>query len=133
MFALKPKIEVRITVKQSTKKLRRIGGQAILLLFFATDPVAAAVQDQLPCTVPDSLSPLFSLLDTFTQLAFLGGVGLATFGFSAAALLIIAPGEDYSRRGKLVAKSVLIGTLLLLSANMIVGFLVNELGVTICT
>jgi hypothetical protein len=43
------------------------------------------------------------------------------------------PGEDNSRLGKKVAKNVLIGTVLLLSANMIVSFLVNELGTTICT
>jgi hypothetical protein len=87
----------------------------------------------LPCEVPSNLEPLFALLDSITQIAFLGGVGLATLGFSIAGLLLIMPGEDNSRLGKKVAKNVLIGTVLLLSANMIVSFLVNELGTTICT
>lgn len=94
---------------------------------------AAAAHDNLPCEVPSNLEPLFALLDSITQLAFLGGVGLATLGFSIAGLMLIMPGEDNSRLGKKVAKNVLIGTVLLLSANMIVSFLVNELGTTICT
>jgi hypothetical protein len=105
---------------------------AIVALQLATTPAAAA-HDNLPCEVPSNLEPLFALLDSITQIAFLGGVGLATLGFSIAGLLLIMPGEDNSRLGKKVAKNVLIGTVLLLSANMIVSFLVNELGTTICT
>jgi hypothetical protein len=50
-----------------------------------------------------------------------------------AGILILVPGEDYSRRGKQVAKNVLIGTVLLLSASMITSFLVSQMGSTICT
>ena len=95
-------------------------------------PVAAS-HGSLPCEVPSNLEPLFALLDSITQIAFLGGVGLATLGFTSAGLLLILPGQDNTRLGKSVAKNVLIGTVLLLSANMIVSFLVNELGTTICT
>ncbi|WP_206042109.1 hypothetical protein [Haloarcula argentinensis] len=92
-----------------------------------------ASHGNLPCEVPSNLSPLFSLLDSITQIAFLGGVGLATLGFTSAGLLLILPGQDNTRLGKSVAKNVLIGSILLLSANMIVSFLVNELGTTICS
>ena len=102
----------------------------MLILFIQP---AAAAHDNLPCEVPSNLEPLFALLDTFTQLAFLGGVGLATLGFSVAGLLLIMPGMDNSQLGRKGAKNVLIGTILLLSANMVVAFLVNELGTTICT
>lgn len=94
---------------------------------------AAASHGNLPCTVPEALTPLFDLLDTITQLAYLGGVGLGTVGLLVAALFMMLPGEDSTRRGKQVAKHVLIGTVLLLSAQMIISFLVSQLGTTICT
>jgi hypothetical protein len=78
------------------------------------------------------MEPLFTLLHSITELAFIGGIGLATFGFSVAGLLYIVPGQDYTRLGKKVAKNVLIGTVLLMSANMIVGFLISQLGGVIC-
>ena len=73
-----------------------------------------------------------NLLHSFTELAFLGGVALAVLGYSIAGILIMLPGEDSSRRGKQVAKNVTIGVLLLLSANLIVGFITNEMGGVIC-
>lgn len=100
-------------------------------LFVFTTPAAAA-HDNLPCDVPGSLTPLFELLDTITQLAFLGGVGLGTIGLLVAALFMMLPGEDSNRRGKQVAKNVLLGTILLLSAQMIISFLVSQLGTTVC-
>jgi hypothetical protein len=42
------------------------------------------------------------------------------------------PGEDWTRRGKLVAKNVFIGVVLLLSANMIVSYLTVQMGANTC-
>jgi len=87
----------------------------------------------LPCEVPEGLTPLFDLMDTFTQIAFIAGVGLALIGLLVAAIYFQMPGEDNTRRAKKIAKNVLFGTILLLAANGIVSFLVNELGTTICS
>lgn len=102
------------------------------LLAVAVQPAAAA-HDSLSCEVPADLEPLFGLLDTLTQLAFVGGVGLATLGILTAAMFLMLPGQDNTRRGKSVAKNVMIGTVLLLSANMVVSFLVSQLGGAICS
>ncbi len=116
------------TVKRGIVKL----GLMLVSVVMLSTPAAAA-HDNLPCTVPESLTPLFDLLDTLTQLAFLGGVGLGTVGLLVAALFMMLPGEDSTRRGKQIAKHVLVGTVLLLSAQMIISFLVSQLGTTICT
>lgn len=114
------------------KTSTRAASILVLAVFIATERAVAA-HDSLPCEVPPSLVPLFELLDTLAQVTFLGGVGLATLGFVVAGVYIVVPGEEYNRRGKDVAKHVLLGTILLLSANMIVAFLVSQFGVTICT
>lgn len=100
-------------------------------LALASTPAAAA-DEMLNCDPPENLDPLFALLDSLTQLAFIGGVGLATLGFTVAGLFLMLPGQDNTRRGKLVAKNVFLGTVLLMSANMIVGFLVSQLGGVVC-
>jgi len=91
-----------------------------------------ATDGAVECTPPDGLGPLFDLLNTIAELAFLAGIGLGTVGFLVAAIFYMLPGENYSRQGKRVAKNVLIGTILLLSSNMIVSFLVSQLGGTVC-
>jgi hypothetical protein len=95
-------------------------------------PVAAA-HDSLPCSPPSSFQPLFDLLHSLTQLAFIGGIALGTLGLLTASLFVLLPGEDSTRRGKQVAKNTVIGTILLLSSNMVMQFLTSELGTTICT
>ena len=97
-----------------------------------TSPAAAA-HDSLPCSPPSSFQPLFDLLHSLTQLAFIGGIALGTLGLLTASLFVLLPGEDNTRRGKQVAKNTVIGTILLLSSNMIIQFLTSELGTTICT
>lgn len=118
------------------KTLRRVATLSLLTavaLSNLTGSVAASTVDSLGCDAPESLVPLISLLDTLTELAFLAGIGFGVLGFSIAGLALMIPGEDYNRRGKMVAKSVLVGVIILLSANMVVGFLVNELGGVICS
>ncbi|PSP57019.1 hypothetical protein BRC72_11500 [Halobacteriales archaeon QH_7_66_36] len=114
-----------------TQRVATLSLQATAVLAIMTAPAAAQTPEN--CTPPENLQPLFDLLNSITELAFLGGVGLATLGFTTAGLLLILPGQDNTRLGKSVAKNVLIGSILLLSANMIVSFLVNELGTTICS
>mgnify|MGYP006926951300 CR=1 FL=1 len=102
-----------------------------LLVLAGSNPIVAS-HGTLECSASGPFEPLFELLHAVTELAFLGGVGLATLGFTAAGVLIILPGQEYNRRGKKVAKGVLIGTILLLSANMITQFIVNKLGGPVC-
>jgi hypothetical protein len=104
----------------------------VLLGLLYTAQPAAASHGNLGCSPSQSFEPLFQLLHALTELAFLGGVLLATLGFLTAGILIIIPGQEYTRRGKQIAKSVLIGTVLLLSANMIVQFIINQLGSVVC-
>lgn len=118
------------------QRVKTASTQAVGVLLLALATItgrAAASHGSLPCEVPTDLTPLFEVLDTIAQVAFLGGVGLATLGFVVGGVYIVLPGEEYTRRGKDVAKHVLLGTILLLSANMIVSFLVSQFGVTICT
>ncbi|MDY6778051.1 MAG: hypothetical protein SVU32_05255 [Candidatus Nanohaloarchaea archaeon] len=86
----------------------------------------------IECDIPTALDPLFSLFHTLTELAFIGGVVLGTLGFLAAGMFFMLPGDDNNRRGKLAAKNTLIGTILLLSARMIMTFLTSQLGSSIC-
>jgi type IV secretory pathway VirB2 component (pilin) len=78
------------------------------------------------------LVPLFDLLHSIVELTFLGGIVLATLGFITAGILLMIPGEDNNRRGKLVARNVLFGTILLLSSSMIVRFFVSQMGSSFC-
>jgi len=103
----------------------------MLLVTTDLNPVAAS-HGTLNCSSSETFEPLFGLLHSLTELAFLGGIGLATLGFSVAGLLIIIPEQQYTHRGRQFAKSVLIGVILLLSAHMIVQFIANELGGTVC-
>ena len=90
-------------------------------------------QSELDCDTPSSFEPLLGLLDSLVELAFIAGIGLGTLGFLVAALFLMLPGQDNSRRGKLVGKNVFIGSVLLLSAQLIVDFLVSQMGATLCT
>jgi hypothetical protein len=78
------------------------------------------------------MQPLFDLLNTFVEIAFIAGIAFATLGFLWAGILFMMPGEDTTRRAKRVARNTLIGTVLLLGANVIVSFLVSQLGATTC-
>ena len=113
--------------------IKRLTASIVLLLAVTVEPVAAS-HDNLPCSVPPELLPLFELLHTLTDVAFLLGVGLATLGFTVAGILIAGPfGDDYTQHGKRTVKRVFIGTVLLLSAGMIVSFLTSQMGGTFCS
>lgn len=116
-------------------KAREVPLKQLLIAGLATilfsAPAAAQTADD--CTVPPDLQPLVDLLNTIGELAFIAGIALATVGFSIAGLLFMMPGQEYTRRGKQVAKNVLIGTIILLSANMVVSFLTSQLGTSLCT
>jgi len=116
------------SVKKQTIKL--LSSLAVLFTFGVSP--AAAAHGNLGCDPPESLMPLFELMHTLTELAFLAGVAVGTIGFMTAGIMYMIPGREKAEQGKNVAKHVFIGVLILLSANMIVSFLVNELGGVIC-
>lgn len=95
-------------------------------------PLIPLTHSSLPCSIPEDLTPLFDLIDAVSELAFAAGIGIGTIGLLAAAVLIMWPSEDATQRGKQIAKHVIIGAILLLSANMIMSFLVLKLGTSIC-
>lgn len=123
-------------VQALAAKAREAPYQRALLIAVSTvlfsNPAAAADPAE-DCTVPSDLQPLIDLLNTLGELAFIAGIALATVGFSVAGLLFMIPGVEYTRLAKQVAKNVFIGAIILLSANMIVPFLVSQLGTTMCT
>ena len=114
------------------KQVRRVTTLSLILVSTLLAQPAAAVHDSLECTPPESLSPLIDLLHSLGELAFLAGVAIGTLGFLTAGIFLMIPGEDWSRRGKGVAKNVFIGVVLLLSANMIISYLISQLGGPIC-
>jgi hypothetical protein len=106
---------------------------AVVALALLTNPVAAQSATS-GCTIPPSLQPLFDLLSTLETLAFVGGVSLGVVGLSTAGVMIAGPfGEDWVRRGKQVAKNTILGVVILASANMVVAFLISQLGPSFCT
>jgi len=115
-----------------TKQVQRVAMLSLILVSTLLAQPAAAAHDSLECTPPDSLSPLIDLLHSLGELAFLAGVSIGTIGFLTAGIFLMLPGEDWTRRGKTVAKNVFIGVVLLLSANMIVSYLISQMGGTIC-
>jgi hypothetical protein len=84
------------------------------------------------CNVPQSIAPLFELLNTASTLAFAGGVGLASVGLLISGGFYMMPGPDGTRKAKQLLKRVIVGTVILLSAEAILTFLIGELGQPFC-
>lgn len=108
-----------------TKRLRSTVAAVIACLTAFTGE-AAASHDSVPCTIPEGLMPLFEFLHTLEQLFMVAGIAVGMIGFLVAAIYIMMPGEDPTRRGKQIAKNVLIGVVLLLTAKMIMAFLISQ-------
>lgn len=96
-------------------------------------PVTTVLQVNLRCEPPEGMQPLFDLLNSFVEIAFIAGVAVATLGFLYAGIRFMMPGEDNSRIAKKAARNTTIGATLLLGANIIVSFLVSQLGTAICS
>ena len=106
---------------------------AVTVLTLISTPVTAQSAAE-NCTIPGSLQPLFDLLGTLETLAFVAGVSLGVVGLSIGGVMIAGPfGEDWVRRGKQVAKNTILGVVILGSANMVVDFLISQLGPTFCS
>jgi type IV secretory pathway VirB2 component (pilin) len=108
---------------------------SVAALIGLVSPAAAAhngTMSSTECSAPESLTPLMELLHSLGELAFLGGVSIGTLGFLFAGICLMLPGEDWNRRGRSVAKNVFIGVILLMSANMIVAYLISQMGGTFC-
>jgi hypothetical protein len=98
---------------------------SVVALISTASPVAASHGD---CSTPEALAPLIDLLHSLGDLAFVGGVTIGTIGFLLAGTFLMIPGQDWTRRARGTAKNVFIGVILLLSADMIVGYLIAQLG-----
>ena len=103
-----------------------VAGVAVLSM-----PVAA-VHDSVPCPIPPELLPLFELLHTFAELAMVLGILIGTLGILIAGIMWMIPGPDWNRRAKGTATYVVVGTVILLSAHMIMAFLISQMGGTFC-
>lgn len=93
---------------------------------------AAALHKPQPCQIPPEFQPLMQLLHDLGSLATVAGIGLGALGIIVAGILIAAPDPNNTQRGKSVAKSSGIGVVLLLSAGMVIAFLINSLPPTLC-
>lgn len=91
------------------------------------------LQVDLPCEPPSGMQPLFDLLNSFVEIAFIAGVAVATLGFLYAGIRFMMPGQDNNRLAKRAARNTLIGAVLLLGADVIVSFLISQLGTAVCT
>lgn len=117
-----------------TPNLIRIGktiGITLLSIWLVTGEAAALHKPQ-PCQIPPEFQPLMQLLHDLGSLATVAGIGLGALGIIVAGILIAAPDPNNTQRGKSVAKSSGIGVVLLLSAGMVIAFLVNSLPPTLC-
>jgi hypothetical protein len=126
---LKKQLKNTVTAIETAKIQRAI--QTALLLTLIPTPASAqtngtSVTAGLSCSPPPGLEPLFNFLSSVTELAFLGGVFLATFTFVVAGIAFVWPGQDYNRLGKKIATNGFFGTVLLLSANMITSWIVSN-------
>jgi len=121
--------------KLSTTTIRRKAVQTLVpllgLVLVASTP-AAAGHGSLSCEPPEGLSPLFDLLHEITELLFLTGVTLGTAGFILGGIYMMLPGDDASQKGKTIWKYTLLGTVLVLSSEMIMTTLVKTLSPGIC-
>jgi len=115
--------------RENTRRLWIIIG----VLLLGVDPVAAQTTTPDGCTTPEAFTPLFDLLNTLAEIAFVAGLSIGLLGLLIAGTYMMLPGQDSNRKGKDIAKHVIFGTILLLSANMIMTFLITQLGASLCT
>lgn len=100
---------------------------------FGANP-AAASHGSLPgdCTIPDGLTGLFTFLHGLSTILFIAGIGVAVIGLSVAAIYFMLPGPEKTQQAKQIVVNVVIGTVLLLSANGVVTWIIRQFGDTIC-
>jgi hypothetical protein len=123
--------EFRSIVSNQVQRFALSGTTTLWLLITLIIQPAAAQNNTSPvtgtnCSPPPGLEQLFNFLNSVTELAFLGGVFLATLTFVVAGIAFILPGQDYNRIGRKIATNGFLGTILLLSANMITAWIVSN-------
>lgn len=119
------------TVKAQIVKLQ-VKATVGLFAAVAISQPAAAQSDTLPCEPPEDLSPLFSLLEGIIELLFITGVGVGTIGFILGGIYMMLPGDDSSQKGKTIWKYTLFGTLLVLSSQMVMEYMLGVLSPGFC-
>jgi len=122
-------------IKTAKAQIVKLQVKATVGLFAATVAIsqpAAAQSDTLPCEPPEGLSPLFNLLDGIIELLFITGVGVGTIGFILGGIYMMLPGDDSSQKGKSIWKYTLFGTLLVLSSQMVMEYMLEVLSPGFC-
>ena len=89
---------------------------------------AVSVFDVVPCEPAPQFQPLFSLIDSLTQLGVLIAVSAAVLSLTYAGLAYIFGTEDQIQRAKRRVRSVLIGVVIVLMANSVIVFFVVSIG-----
>lgn len=85
-----------------------------------------------PC-LPADFGRLFVFLDRIAHLLLFGGIAIATPMLLIGSILVIGPfGADGRRRGIQIIKYTLFGLILLLSAQLIVSWIVGQLAPVFC-
>jgi len=116
-------------VEQLGKRIAyaRVFFTALAVLWLTVQP-AVAVHDGVSCPTPETFQPLMMLLHDLATIAQLGGYVLAFIGLSIGGLVIAGPfGPEWNQRGRTIIKAALLGVAILLSAKMILAFLVGHL------
>lgn len=116
-----------------TARFARASITAGVTITAASTPAAAA-HGTLPndCTIPEGLTGLFTFLHGLSQILLIAGIGVAVIGISVAAIYFMLPGQDKTQRAKQIVVNVVIGTVLLLSANGVISWVISQFGSTIC-
>lgn len=96
----------------------------------AVSQPALAIHDSAPCPPDPTLEPLFSFIHDVTTLIMLLGLAFAVVGLSVSGIEYMwAVTLERKKRAKQHAQNVIIGVVILLSATMIVAFLMTRLPV----
>ncbi|SDQ40592.1 pilin [Natronobacterium texcoconense] len=89
---------------------------------------ALSVFEALGCEVDAEFEPLFNLIDSLITLITLGGLAVAVLSLTVAGLVYMFGTRDQIVRAKRRVRAVLIGLVIILSANMVVVWLVSQIG-----
>lgn len=93
---------------------------------------AAASHDNLGCDPPEEFTPLLDFLHSVEELGVIFAVTILTLSVIAAGVFYMLPGEDNTRRAKLILKNGVLGMLIVFMAPMLSAFLISSFEGVFC-